>query len=181
MRGTRWLLLVAIVAILSGLGLTYRAQRQALRAQSPPRPEALAAGLNSKSQNFFYSRTNSDHTTLEVAADDMQEAKDSSRVDLKGVTLKLYSKKGDTYDLVKSASATLFKNEHRFYSEGDVEITLAVPEDAAPKHTPITIKSSGVTFDTISGQANTDRPSSFAFENGTGSATGAFYDPPPTC
>jgi lipopolysaccharide export system protein LptA len=177
MRGTRWLLLVAIVAILSGLGLTYRAQKQALRASSPPRPEALAANLNSKAQNFYYSRTNSDHTTLEVSADDLKEAKDSSRVDLKVVTLKLYSKNGETYDLVKSAEATLFKEEHRFYSEGEVEITLAVPKVGAPKHTPITIKSSGVTFDTISGQANTDRPSSFAFENGTGSATGAFYDP----
>ena len=177
MRGTRWLLLVAIVAILSGLGITYRAQKHALRAQSPPQPEALAANLNSKAQNFSYSRTNSDHTTLEVTADDMKEAKDSSRVDFKVVTLKLYSKNGETYDLVKSAAATLYNNEHRFYSEGEAEITLAIPKTGPPKRTPVMIKSSGVSFDTITGQANTDRPSSFAFENGTGSATGAFYDP----
>src|SRR5436305_3952496 len=177
MRGTRWLLLVAIVAILSGLGLTYRAQKRALRAHSPARPDALPSDLNSKSQGFSYSRTNSDHTTLEVTADDMTEAKDSSRADLKGVTLKLYNKTGDAYDLVKSAAATLYKTEHRFYSEGDVEITLAIPKTGPPKHTPITIKSSGVSFDTSSGEANTDRPSSFAFENGTGSSTGAFYDP----
>ena len=68
MRGTRWLLLVAIVAILSGLGLTYRAQKRALRAQSPPRPEALGADLNSKSREFVYRRTNGEHTTLEVTA-----------------------------------------------------------------------------------------------------------------
>ena len=47
----------------------------------------------------------------------------------------------------------------------------------SPKHTLISIKSSGVNFDTASGTAATDRASSFAFENGTGSATGAFYDP----
>ena len=148
MRGTRWLLLVAIVAILSGLGLTYRAQKRALRAQSPATPDALPADLNSKSQGFSYSRTNSDHTTLEVSADDMTEAKDSSRADLKGVTLKLYNKSGDAYDLVKSAAATLFKDEHRFYSEGEVEITLAIPKTGAPEAHPITIKSSGVSFDT---------------------------------
>ena len=177
MRGTRWLLLVAIAAIVSGLGLTYRAQKRALRAQSPPLPDALPAGLNSKSQGFSYSRTNSDHTTLEVSADDMTEAKDSSRADMKGVTLKLYNKTGDAYDLVKSAAATLFKDEHRFYSEGETEITLALPKTGPPKRTPVTIKSSGVSFDTSTGQANTDRASSFAFENGTGSSTGAFYDP----
>src|SRR3954471_6691700 len=132
MRGTRWLLLVAIVAILSGLGLTYRARKQALRAESPPKPEALSPDLNSKAQNYYYSETNSNHTTIEVSAGDVKEAKDSNRVDLKVVTLKLYSKKGDTYDVVKSAEASLFKAEHRFYSEGDVEITLAVPKEGAP-------------------------------------------------
>ncbi len=177
MRGTRWLLLVAIVAILTGLGLTYRAQRQALRAQSPPRPDALSAGLNSTARNWSYTETNSNHTTFEITAADFSEVKDSSRVDLKEVVLKLYSKKGDTYDLVKSAAASYFKNDHRFYSEGDVEITLAIPKTGEPKHTLISIKSSGVSFDTSSGQANTDRASGFAFENGTGSATGAFYDP----
>jgi lipopolysaccharide export system protein LptA len=177
MRGTRWLLLVAIVAILSGLGFTYRARKRILRAQSPPTPQALADDLNATAQNWSYTETNSNHTTFHITAEDFREVKDSSRVELKKVELKLFDKTGKTYDLVKSAAATYFKAEHRFYSEGDVEITLAIPKDGPPKHTLISIKSSGVSFDTSSGQADTDRASSFAFENGTGSATGAFYDP----
>src|SRR4051812_794876 len=98
MRGTRWLLLVAIVAILTGLGITYRAQKQALRAQSPPRPDALPSALNPKPKNLKYARTNSDHPPFKIVATDMIEAKAPSRLDFKGVTLKLYNKTGEAYD-----------------------------------------------------------------------------------
>ena len=177
MRGTRWLLLVAIVAILSGLGLTYRAQKQALRAQSPPRPEALAADLNSKSQGFSYSRTNSDHTTVEVCADDMKEVKDSVRLDLKGVTLKLYNKTGDAYDLVKSADATLYKAEQRFYSEGEVEITLAIPKPARPSARPSRSSPPASTSTPAPARPTPTAPPASPSRTATGSATGAFYDP----
>jgi lipopolysaccharide export system protein LptA len=177
MRGTRWLLLVAIVAILCGLGLTYRAQKKILQAQSPPKPQTLAADLNSSAEHWTYSKTDGQHTKVSIEAEDFREAKDSSRVDLRNVTLKLYNKTADSYDLVKSAAATFFQNDHRFYSEGEVEITLAIPIGKTQAHPPISIKSSGVRFDTETGQAETDRPSVFAFENGSGSATGAFYDP----
>jgi lipopolysaccharide export system protein LptA len=177
MRGTRWLLLVAIVAIVTGLGLTYRAQKKAIRAAAPNRPASLPDDLNSSAQDWFYRETNAKQALVEVSAKDALEAKDSSRVDLKGVTLKLHDKRGGTYDLVTSAAASYYKTDHRFYSEGEVQITLKVPEEGQPKHQLISIKSSGVNFDTNSGQAETDRPADFAFEHGTGHATGAFYDP----
>jgi lipopolysaccharide export system protein LptA len=177
MRGTRWLLLVAIVAIVAGLGLTYRAQKKILAAKSPAKPEKLASDLNSSAEGWAYSTTDGQRTKVSITAKDFFEAKDSSRIDLKQVTLKLFNKSGDAYDLVTSEAATFFKNAHRFYSEGEVVITLAVPKDKPPTHTPVSIKSSGVNFDTDTGQAETDRASSFAFEHGTGSSTGAFYDP----
>jgi lipopolysaccharide export system protein LptA len=177
MRGTRWLLLVAIVAILSGLGLTYRAQKKFLRSHSPAKPQTLAPDLNSSAEHWTYRAGDDAHTKYSIDAEDFREAKDSSRIDLKRVTLKLYNKTGGSYDLVKSEAATFFKDAHRFYSEGEVEITLAIPIDKAPAHPPISIKSSGVNFDTDTGTAETDRPSSFLFENGAGSSTGAFYDP----
>src|SRR5689334_12523868 len=100
MRGTRWLLLVAIVAILAGLGLTYRAQKKFLKSQSPPKPPALAPDLNAIAQNWSYTETNANHTTFQITAEDFKEVKDSSRVDLKNVVLKLFNKTGDAYDLV---------------------------------------------------------------------------------
>lgn len=175
MRGTRWLLLVAIAAILAGLGITYRAQKAAIRAQAPAKPAALPSNLTSKSKAYCATEANSNQTTLEVCADDVRELKDAIHLD--GVVLKLFDKTGKTYDLVKSAAATMYKAEHRLYSEGDTEITLDLPIEGQPKRPPIQIKSSGVSFNTDTGQAQTDRPSTFAFENGSGSATGAFYDP----
>ncbi len=177
MRGTRWLLLAAIAAILTGLGITYRTQRDILKAQAPAKPDALPSNLNSKSQAYCATESNSNHTTVEVCADDVKELKDASTVQLQNVTLKLFSKTGDTYNLVKSAAATFFKSEQRLYSEGETEITLKLPVNGAPKRPPIQIKSSGVTFETSTGQAQTDRATSFSFENGSGSAMGAFYDP----
>ena len=80
MRGTRWILLVAIAAIVTGLGLTYRAQKRVLRDQSPPRPAALPDDLNSTAQHWSYSETNSNHTTFEITAEDFREVKDSDPV-----------------------------------------------------------------------------------------------------
>ncbi|MBZ5621360.1 MAG: hypothetical protein LAQ69_21935 [Acidobacteriia bacterium] len=183
MRGTRWLLLVAIVAILGGISVKYRAQLKVLRVRdlALAKPIPLPDDLNFLSQDGWHwkqtdTRTGTARVTAEIWAKDARELKDESRADLKEVTLRLPSKKGDTYDLVKSAAASFYKADHRLYSDGDVEITLNVPFEGLPKRTPISVKSSGVTYDTT-GRAETDRPSSFVFERGDGTATGAYYDP----
>ena len=132
----------------------------------------------------------------------MREVKDSSRTELKQVTLRLPSRKGDSYNLVKcSAEATFFKNDHRLYCEGEAKITLDVPgpllanttqdchsDDQAetseaiarsnePKRQLVVIETAGLTMDTDNHRADTDRPSTFTFARGTGKATGATYDP----
>ncbi len=182
MRGTRWLLLVAIVVLVGVIGVRYRAQINQLRindkALAKPRP--LPDDLNSSSVDWHWverdTRDGSGRVLAEIWAKDATELKDSSRADLKGVTLRLTSKKGDTFDLIKSAAAEFFKNDKRLYAEGDVDISLNLPVDGQPKRTPVSVKTSGVTYDT-DGRAETDRPSSFIFERGTGTATGAAYDP----
>lgn len=178
MRGARWLLLVAIAVIVGGVSITYRAQKRLLREQSPAKPQALPADLNSSAKLWHWTETDSKGCkTANIEADDFREVKDSSRVELKNVALKLYKRCGDSFDLVKSAAASFFSNEHRLYSDGDVEITLGVPADEPAKPNLVAIRSSGVTFDSNSGRADTDRPSSFTFRDGDGKAVGASYDP----
>jgi lipopolysaccharide export system protein LptA len=182
MRGTRWILLAAIVAILCYIGVRYRAQLKVLRVrdQALTKPAPLPNELNSASVDWCLAQTDTRNgtarTTFKVCAQDFQELKDSSRADLKGVTLRLSSKKGDTYDLIKSAAASFYKSDQHLYSDGDVDITLNVPVEGVPKRALVSVKSSGVTYDT-NGRAETDRPSSFSFERGSGTATGAAYDP----
>ena len=178
MRGARWLLLVAMAAIIGGVSFTYRAQRKILQDQAPAKPAALPPELNSSSKDWTWTETDSKGCkTANIEAAETREAKDASRVELKNVALKLYKHCGETFDLVKSASATFFSGDHRLYSEGEVEITLGVPSDEPTKATLVSIRSSGVTFDSNTGHAQTDRPSSFTFRNGDGKATGASYDP----
>lgn len=172
-------MLVAMAVIVGVVGITYRAQRRALRSQAPPTPQALPLDLNSSATDWHFTQT--DNKTNRVIADiragDFRQVKDSSRVDLRNVTLKLPSKEGGTYDLVRSAAATYFSDQHRLYSDGEVEITLGVPDAGEPAHRLISIQSSGVTFDTDTGKAETDRPSRFTFQYGEGNSSGASYDP----
>ena len=178
MRGARWLLLVAMAVVVGAVSLTYRAQKEILKEQAPAKPQALPPELNSSANQWHWTETDAKGCkTANIQADDFREAKDSSRVDLKNVALKLYKKCSDDFDLVKSAAAQYYASEHRLYSDGEVEITLGVPADDPNKPNLVSIHSSGVTFDSNTGRAETDRASSFTFRNGDGKANGASYDP----
>jgi lipopolysaccharide export system protein LptA len=177
MRGTRWLLLLAIAAILTGVGLTYRIQKRTLQDAAPPRPQPLPVELNSSAEHWEYHVTDSGREVAYIEAANVAQVKDSSRVDLKDVTLKLRNPDDKTYNLVKSAAASFNANEQSLYSEGDVTITLRVPLEGEPPRTLVSIQSSGVKFDTVSGRAETDRPSRFVFEHGYGVSVGGSYDP----
>jgi lipopolysaccharide export system protein LptA len=177
MRGTRWLLLVVIAAILGGIGITYRAQKKVLQEQAPAKPKPLAAELSSSSERYEHHVTDQGRPIADIYGDDVRQIKDSSRVDLRNVLLKLYNRDGESYNLAKSAAAAFFPSDQRLYSEGEVEMTLKVPLQGQPTRTPVSIKSSGVTLDSRTGHAETDRPASFVFENGEGTAVGAYYDP----
>ena len=148
MRGARWLLLVAIAAILGGIGVTYRTQRRALREQSPPKPQALPSDLNSTAEHYVYCQSDKGRTVSCVEAREFRQSKDSSRVDLKDVILKVYNKDASGFDLIKSAAATFFKDDNRFTADGEVDITLGVPAVGEPPHTLVSIHTSGVNLDT---------------------------------
>jgi len=177
MRGTRWLILVAIIAILGGVATTYRLQNRVLREQAPAKPVSLPPALDSAAQDWSWVQTSEGKTVCRITAKDVKQVKDASRLELERVELRLPAKHSDTYDLVHSARAEFNQSNKLLYSDGDVDITLAIPNQGQPTHTLVSIHSSGVTFDSGSGKATTDRATAFTFENGNGKATGASYDP----
>ena len=142
-------------------------------------PRELPADLHSNAQLWHWVETDakSGHVRADITAADFREIKDSSRVDLQGMKLRLPGKKDQTYDLVDAANAQFFKSEHRLYSSGDVLITLNLPMSGTAQRAPVVVHSSAVTFNTDSYHAETDSPSTFTFQNGSGKATGASYDP----
>src|SRR5215469_5330549 len=166
MRGTRWLLLVAIAAILVGVLATYQEQKTMIRAETVKKPPSLPEDLNFVGDNTHWSQKPANRACDKyfIEAGSHRQLKDSSRVDMRGVTLKLYSKDCKSYDLIQTAEASFFANEHRFHSEGQVQITLEVPMEGEPKHELVSIKTAGVTLDTDRGHADTDQWVNFTFE-----------------
>jgi len=176
-RGARWLLLVAIAAILGSVVVTYRATKRRMRADAPARPQPLPPGMTSSAANYTHHEMVGNHVAYDVEADDMRELKDSGRVELKGVRLKLYNRDDTAFDLFTSAAATLTTADSRVCSDGDVSITLGEPVAGAPTHALVSIQSSGLCVDAVTGKADTNNASTFKFQNGDGKATGATYDP----
>jgi|SRR5579871_428079 len=179
MRGTRWLLLLAILAILAGIAVTYETQQKVLATHAPQKPKALPVKLDSLRQGFDYSRTEGPLKKYRISAATVSQEKDSSHIKLDQVELKLFDKTQEEYNLVKSATADFDQGASRMYSEGAVAMTLHVPVDGQPRRPLVQINSSGVTFDTKSGQefVSTERETHFTFENGTGQCVGASYEP----
>jgi lipopolysaccharide export system protein LptA len=176
MRRTRWLLLLAILAILGGIGITYRTQRQVLQKQAPAKPPMLPTEISGVREEFKLTRTEAGLNKWEITAAKVRQEKDSSQTHLEQVTLRIYNKTADKYGLVKSANAEFEQNAKRLFSDGDVEITLGVPAEGQPSRPLVNIRSSGVTFDVQASKASTDRAASFTFEDGTGHSVGASYD-----
>ncbi|HEY7387938.1 MAG TPA: LPS export ABC transporter periplasmic protein LptC, partial [Bryobacteraceae bacterium] len=177
MRGARWLLLVIMAAIVGAVGITYRDQKRLLKQQALPKPASLPVEVGTVANQWRYSQEKENNTVVEITAGNMRQAKDAEQVYLKGVELRLHHKQQRTYDLVVSPAATYFSHDDRLYSDGQVDITLAIPDGEQPNPNLTTIHSTGVTFDTNTGKAETERIAHFTFRNGHGKAEGATYDP----
>lgn len=175
MRWTRPLLLIAILIILGGVGATYYSRLRDQNAGAPAKPKSLADGTLAASQGWTYTHTAHGKPIVSVHADEFEES--NGTFHLKGVELHVFHKEGAQFDNVKSAKAEFDMNKGALYSDGDVEITMGVPAEKQPAGRLMTIKSSGVTFDSKTGKAETDRPASFEFDQGSGKAVGAMYDP----
>ena len=184
MRGTRWLLLVAIAAIIFGVGVTYRKLKKSNELGALAAPAPLPAGLSSATHSGKW--VTKDQKTgcisYEISSQDMRQAADSSHSELSGVELRIYHKSStacDTkFDLVRSDAATYFDSDGRLKADAEVHITLGEPTEGEPPPNLIAITCMGASFDTNTGHADSDGHCSFDFKNGKGESNGATYDPP---
>jgi lipopolysaccharide export system protein LptA len=177
MRRTRWLFLAAILAIVIFVSATYVKSKAKNLLDAPPAPQRLAEGLNAQSQDWTYGDFNGTRQRVFIRAKSMRQSKDTSAVELEDVELHLFHKDGDKYDLVRCATASFNPTAKTLYSDGQVDITRDVPKEGPPTGRIVKIHSSGVTFESESGKATTDRPTSFEFDQGGGTSVGADYDP----
>jgi lipopolysaccharide export system protein LptA len=175
MRKIRPVILLAILAILAGVTVTYYARLKQQIGRAPRKPTALAPGTLATSHAWTYKQTTNGKTAITVTAQDLQEVQ--GKQELTGVQLDIFHKDGNEYDHVKCAKAEFDMSQGVLYSDGDVEITMGVPVDKPPTGRLIVIKSSGVHVESKTGKAYTDRLATFQFDRGEGRAVGAEYDP----
>lgn len=177
LRSARLLLLLAIVLILGGVGAVYLRQRSHLGKQAPPTPAVLPVNTEAAQTDWVYHKYDGKRHVAEVRAKGMRQLNDPPRLELEQVELHLFKGDETTYDRIRSAKAHLDQAHDTLYSEGEVEITMGVPVEGAPRTRLLGIRSSGVSFDVKTGRAKTDRLATFTFELGDGKAVGAVYDP----
>ncbi len=177
MWGTRLILLFGIAAIMALVGASYVRRVESRRHAAPKTPAILPDDTASTAQDWTWRQTANGKTTVEIRAHDFRQVRQPNQFALEGVELHLFSRDATTYDLVKCAKASFDIGTGVLYSDGAVEITMNVPADEAPNGRLMVIRSSGVHFETKTGRATTDRPVSFQFDRGDGTAVGADYDP----
>jgi lipopolysaccharide export system protein LptA len=175
MRSLRWVLLVAMVLIAAAVFGIYRTQRIYQRSQRRATPPAIPLDAKTTARDWEWGQ--SGEHTVKLTAANMKTSADSERAELNDIELRIYTADGQHYDRVKSAYATLTTADHKLYAPGDVEITLDVPVHGDPPHPLTSITTTGINFDSESGQAVTDRHVVFTFEEGDGTASGGAYDP----
>ena len=177
MRGARRVLLIVIVLILAGVGASYVIQRDRQARQAPLPPPGLPPNVDATSTDWVHTEYDQGRPVLEIRAKVMRQIRMPSEFELEGVELRIFDDSGKTYDRVQSGLATFDVEAESLYSEGDVEITLKAPIEGPAPDDLVVIRTSGVRFDTLSGRATTDRPTSFRFGQAEGRSVGATYDP----
>jgi lipopolysaccharide export system protein LptA len=174
-RVVRPLILLAILAIIAGVGATYFARLKQQAGNAVQKPKALPPGTIATSHQWTYTHTTNEKTVITVHAEDLQEVEGKQQ--LTGVVLDIANKDGGKYHHVQSAKADFDMAQGILYSEGEVEITMGVAPDAPPTGRLMVIKSSGMRVESKTGKAFTDRLITFKFDRGEGKAVGAEYDP----
>ncbi len=177
MRSLRWLLLVAMALIATAVFGIYRAQRIIRQSQRRSVPPSIPLDTKTMALDYEWGQSVNGLPSVKVVAKKMKQSSDGSRAELEQIELRIYQKDGQHYDRVRSAYAELTTSDHKLYSPGDAEITLDVPVKGDPPHPLTSITTSGINFDSESGQAVTEKHVSFKFEEGDGACTGATYDP----
>ncbi len=168
---------LVILAIAAALWGTYRIRKGKLNSAAPAKPPVMSYTLSSTADDWKWGQNKLGKPMVQITAKSSRFLKDAGKLELDGVELKMYQKDGAHYDLVKSPKAVFSQTEGKMFSDGEVEITLTVPVQGNPPHPLTSIKTTGITFDSKSGKAETGKSASFNFENGSGTCVGLFYDP----
>ena len=140
-------------------------------------PKPLETGVDGRANDWQHTVFKGDQKHFTIRARNIREIKEPSLMELEGVELQLFHDDGEKSDLIRSEKAQFDTAAKTLYSDGEVDIIMGVPADQPPTGRLLRIHGSGMRFASDTGKATTDRPVTFGFDRGNGSAVGAEYDP----
>jgi lipopolysaccharide export system protein LptA len=175
MKTLRILLLLAVTGMLGVVVWDYAGAQRAGSAGEASEPEEIPQNLDSKASRWTWSQSSSNERKVEIHANTVEQIRDTTLLQLQGVELLIYRSDANSFDRIVCDSAR-FDGE-TLYSEEEVTVLLGLTTgDSAQNAQPTTIRSSGVTFQSKTGVASTDRYTEYEFEGGVGHSVGSFYD-----
>jgi lipopolysaccharide export system protein LptA len=177
-RAVRWLLVAAILAIISSVGASYFKRKDEIAKNEPAAPKPLESGIDGRFGDYKFVQNDGDKPKFSIRAKSGRQVREPSVFELEGLELEIFRDNAKVFDLVKSSRAEFDMSAKTLFSDGDVEITRGVPaEGQPPAGRLVKIHTSGVSYSSATGKATTDRPASFDFDRGGGSSRGVEYDP----
>lgn len=177
MRRGGWLLLIVLLGVVAGVTVVYNQRKVTLAKEVPPPPKPLERGTDGRASDWVWVKSDGDRSVVEVRARNFRQVKEPSVMELEGVELRLFHKQGAQYDLVRTDKAQFDIPGKSLAADGEVEITMGVHVEGPQHGRVLKIHTSGARFASDTGRAVTDRKATFEFDQGSGSATGAEYDP----
>ena len=180
MKKLRVLLLLGVATMLGAVVWDYLDSQPAEEEVQAEQPRVIPSDVNSQATHWAWSQSAGDRRKVEVVADSFRQAKETFLFDLGGVELKIFHEDGASFDYVVTKAAQFDTRSETLFSEGEVRLSLGIPTDDpdpwSSEHTKI--RSSGVTFDTRTGIATTERYTEYEFEGGVAHSVGVHYDSP---
>jgi lipopolysaccharide export system protein LptA len=178
MRRFRPLLLVALGALLVGVAGLYYLQRGEEQRQAPPKSNPLPPDVKAAAQDWVYCKKNDKGVDVFcIRAKSFQEISGPSRCQLQQVELQVLDEDGTSFDRFRTGTAEYDLNTWKLVADGEVEIDIGLPIGKTSGPPRVHIKTSGLTLESRTQIAHTDRPATFRFAQGEGKAVGASYDP----
>jgi lipopolysaccharide export system protein LptA len=185
MRRISVLLAGAVILLTVAVAYTYKLSLDRNRRQHPaPVPHIAKKYKGEALSGWRYNKDDAEtnEPVVRATAKSYHATDTPSTLDIQGLRLRLYDKKAASYTYVTSDQAVLDEASGVLRSAGPVTIVMNVPadkdiEDKAELEKRVRVTTSGVTYETKTGKATTDKPATFQFPNGGGKAVGVEYDP----
>jgi lipopolysaccharide export system protein LptA len=146
--------------------------RQAEKKAPPPVPSTI----QERSNEFSYSKVEGQRTIYTVKASHTTAFKEGGRNLLEDVAIFVYGKSGDRNDTLRTNACDFISNTGQISCAGDVQINLQAAGGPQSSAHAVRVATSGLTFDRGTGEARTDKPVTFHWPAGDGSALGVSYD-----